>query len=561
MGLPIRFLPPILHTFFRIPMQPSLRQFLSCIALIALTTLTAQSDRTRVRVKISTDKEADARLRPYSIVRSSPNAIMMFRNGEFDVRAFGTLSARLDLYDREKLTYIRSQEPVDKLSNGGKLYLEDMVYFDGKPLMIARSKGDQTVMYYQVLERNLTRLPAPYERLCAWPMEVKIKRPAVVSAGSAMRTPFFVDVSRDSSHMLIRSPEIRGEEGQAYYLMAMIGHGMEVLWQQVIPVAEKAKLSSVLDVAMDNTGSAYMVVKNNLTNKDVVDGEVNFEVKLIRVSAEGVQEVNVELGKDIFPSSAILQGLADDRFAFAGIYSSTSDKRLKTLGNFVTTIEAGSLELSEPILLPFHEDAQLDAEGEPEEEPGAKFVEKDKKRMAAGTDLIDLLPKEDGGFYLVNELYYMYTYYDAQAKSQVTRYVHGPVQARNMSSTGAELWSSTFRRWFVSGSPILGRVFPAEFNDELFLFLLDSEEMAGRRKAGEKIKPNHMKDPYSAYVTFDAEGSFKIKPILRSDKDEDFISGWNLVRTGADEYIALGTEKLLSGRFLPVLIEFSTESK
>jgi len=140
-------------------------------------------------------------------------------------------------------------------------------------------------------------------------------------------------------------------------------------------------------------------------------------------------------------------------------------------------------------------------------------------------------------------------------------YVHGPVQSRCIDKAGNETWSTDFRRWTASESKILGRVFCAEYNDQLFLFLLDSEEMAERRKAGEKIKPNHIKGPYSAYVAFDENGGFKIKSILKSDKEEDFISGWELVRTGKDEYIALGTEKLMSGRFLPVRIEFSTESK
>jgi hypothetical protein len=130
-----------------------------------------------------------------------------------------------------------------------------------------------------------------------------------------------------------------------------------------------------------------------------------------------------------------------------------------------------------------------------------------------------------------------------------------------MDKSGQEKWSTIFRRWTKGQSMILGRVFPAEYNDQLFLFLLDSEEMAERRKAGEKIKPSHIKGPYSAYVSFDDKGAFKIKPVLKSENEEDFISGWELIRTGPNEYFALGTEKLVSGRFLPVRIDFSTESK
>ncbi|MEZ4737771.1 MAG: hypothetical protein R2818_00025 [Flavobacteriales bacterium] len=542
-------------------MRSTLRTFLACLGLSILTLASAQSDKARVRVKISTDKEADARLRPYSIVRSSPNTILMFRSGQFDLRAFGTLKGYLDLYDREKLTYIRGQEVVDKLSNGTKLLVEDMVYFDGGPLMIARTNGDRTTIYFQRLERNLTRLPAPYEQLLSWPAKVKDGNPGVVAAGNPMRTPFFVHVSQDSTHMLIRSPEIRGDNGEAFYLLAMIGQGMEVKWQHIVPIGEKAKRSKVLDVALDDKGNAYFVLKNNFTAKDVVGEEANFEIKLIMVSEQGPAEAKVELGRDIFPSSALLQPLKDDRIAFAGVYSNTADKRLKTLGNFIVTFEAGTMQLAEPVMLPFNGEGGLETEGEAEEEAVSKFVAKDMERMASSTDLIALLPKDDGGFYLVNELYYVVSYYDMNTKSQVTKYYHGPVQARSLKKSGQEAWSTTYRRWFVSASPLIGRVFPAEFDNGLYLFLLDSEQMAERRKAGEKIKPSHADDPYSAYVSFDETGSYRIKSVLRNDKDEDFISGWQLVRTGADEYIALGTEKLTSGKFLPVRIEFSTDSR
>ena len=542
-------------------MRSSTRILLAILVVFLASGISAQ-EKVRVRVKISTDDEADARLRPYSTIRSSPNSIMMFRNGEFDVRAFGKLSSRLDLYDRAKLTYIRSQEPATKLSNGAKILLEDLVYFAGKPILIARGTGEATTLYYQALEPNLTRLPRPFEELCTWDMKVKDKRPVVVSSGSALRTPFSVHVSRDTSHMLVNSPEIRSEEGQAVILLAMIDADMKVLWKHVAPIAEETKLCQVLDVELDNLGNAYVLVKNNFSKKNVKEDLANFEIKLFKASADGIVQAVFDLGADVFPSSAMLQTLENGRIACAGVYSSTADKKLKTIGNFMTTFEAGSTEMGTPFMLPFNDNTTLDEEGEPEnDDPGTKAEEKDKTRMAFSTDLIALLPRSDGGYFVVNELYYSYTYYSSAAKRQVTKYVHGPVQTRCVDKEGKELWSTDFRRWVSSESILLGRVFCAEYNDDLYLFLLDSEEMAERRKAGEKIKPNHIKGPYSAYVTFDDDGGFKIKSVLRSEKEEDFISGWEMVRTGKDEYIALGTEKLAGGRFLPVRIEFSTETK
>jgi hypothetical protein len=539
-----------------------LRYALMAVLITAfLPSLHAQSgaEKVKVKVRISSDDDAKAKLRPVGMLRSGPNQIMMMRSGEFDVRAFGTLKTTLDLYDRTKLTYIRSQEPGSKSTNGDEVKVDALVYFAGKPMLIGHSTTDNGVtVHYQAQDPALTKLSRNYEPLLTWATKAKDKKPMVVAAGSALRQPYFVTISQDSSHMLVASPEIRSKEtGEAIYLLAVVGKDLSVKWQHTAQVNVKAKKSSIEDLEVDNQGNAYFVVKNELEREETKGSKNKHELKLFVATSEGVQETPVKLNGGNFPTSATLQHTDDDRVVCAGVYGTETEKKNKKLGNFVVVFKAGSTEQANTVLIPF---TGTGLEGEADDGEDTKAEAKDKDRMDYNTDVIAVIARSDGSFFLVNEVFYISIVTDSQGR-QTTRYVHGPVQVRCLEKDGKERWSTIFRRWVSSGSYIVGRVFCAEFEDQLFLFMLDSEEMAERRKAGDKISSKHIKNPYSAYVAFDDKGGFKIKPVLRSDKNEDYISGWELVRTGPNEYFALGTEKIFGGRFLPVKIEFSKETK
>lgn len=535
------------------------------LALLATATIPhmhaqAGTEKVKVKVRISSDDDAKAKLRPVGMVRSTPNHIMMMRSGEFDVRAFGTLKTTLDLYDRNKLTYVRSQEPGTMSSTGEEVMVDDLVYFGGKTMLIGHSITDRGVTaHYQVQDPALTKLTRRYEPLLTWTATLKERRPMVVSAGSALRTPFFTRISRDSSHMIISSPEIRDRETkQAFYLVASINADMTVNWQRVVNVDARATKSTIEGLEVDNDGNAYFVVKNDLEREETKGRKVRHAIKLFVVTADGDQEATVDLPGDNFATSATLSHTDEDAVVCAGVYGAEEEKRNKKIGNFVAVFKAGSAEVVNTVVIPF---TGTGLEGEADDGEDTKAEAKDKDRMEYNTDVIALIPRSDGSFFLVNEVFYIVIVTDAQTGRQTTKYVHGPVQVRCLEKDGSERWSTIFRRWVSSGSFIVGRVFCAEFEDQLFLFLLDSEEMAERRKAGDKISSKHIKNPYSAYVAFDDKGGFKIKPVLRSDKNEDYISGWELVRTGPNEYFALGTEKIFGGRFLPVKIEFSKETK
>jgi hypothetical protein len=557
-------------------MQYRVRHVVLALALLTapafVSAQKAPSDRVKVKVRISTDKEADAKLRPVSMVRTSPNHVMILRSGEFDVRAFGTMKTSLDLYDKNKLTYIRSQEPSTSGGRGSKpVKVDALVFFAGQPMLIGHTFSEEgAAILYQPQTPALTKLGVPYEPLCRFTTVASERMPLLITAGSAIRKPFGVLFSPDSSYMLVHSPEIRDNESkQGLYLMAVIDKEMNVKWQRELLVDEAAKGSSLLDAEIDNKGNAYIVLRNEIPNREAKGTGVKQEIRIYMANGEGVEEATVKFGGKEFASSALLQSTPEGRMICAGIYGVAGERRKQSAGNFVSLFEAGSASLEKPQLFPFSgeslddesdEDAPVASKGPAPAAAGSKSAEKDKQRLDRNTDLIALVPRTDGGFFLVNELFFIRETIDPKTGDRYISYVHGPMVVRQMDRNGQELWSTIFRRWLSSSSLLIGNVFCAEFDDQLFLFLLDSEEMAERRKKGERITPRHIKNPYSAYVSFDEKGAYRIKPVLRTEKDEDFIGGWGLVRTGPGEYFALGTERLAGGRFLPVKIEFSRDT-
>ena len=539
-------------------------RLLPLFLLMFLTSVqgTCQTDtKTRVKVSISKDEDADSKILPIAMVPNGENGILMLRSGELFVRAFGSMSTKIDLYKKDKLSYVRSMEPA--LDKGGeKLLTEGLVWFGGKALFLARGMDDgATTIYWQELDPNLTKAPWPFQELVSWGRETKTGRANFVAAGSSAREPYGFQISPDSTKLLIHSPEQKRQEDKgATFLLAVVDKDLKPLWSHELDVEGRSKNTELLSITLDDQGVAFALVKLGFGNKEVKDGEANFEVRAYRIDAQGAERTEFALGGSDYIRSAGLRALADGRIGCAGIYGDADDKKKPTKGNFTAFIPQGGGSLENVKLYPFRPE---DAEGEDLEdaEEGTKHEQRDADAMGSAMRVLDVLPCSDGGFFIVNERYMVVVSRDPNSGQTMTYYVHGTLLIRRIEASGEERWSTMFRRRTSYPGSYFGNVFSAEYNDELYLFLLDSEKAAEARKEGKKISSASMRAPHSAYVTFSETGKPKTKVILKRDKQEDFITGWDLVRLGPDEYVALGAEKLTKARFLPVKVSFSTESR
>lgn len=521
-------------------------------------------DKVKVKARMGEKHNPDGTMMPFAMMRSSSTSYIVMRSPDFDARAFTKKSPRLDLYESEKLTYVRSLEPVLQRQGKEKLLLEDLVRFNGKPMMVARTGGQEEVaLYYQYVEPHLTRQPPAFERICAFPVEVKERKAFYEGVGNSTRVRWSTVVSADSSRLLVHSPELRAGDGSsAFYLLALFDRQMQVSWQHILRVDGNSERSEVLDAAVDSTGTAYVLIKYRYADGAPGGGASDYEVVLHRVDADDLSRVSPGFDSGYYPTGGILEPMGKGRIAYVGIYATGGKK----MGNFLTFPDTSAAGLSAPILMPFADGVDLEAEEvNGVEEDAKKEEEKDakkaQKRLYSTTDVIGILPRSDGGFYLVNEVDFSSSYIDPENARLYQRYYRGPLQARCFTKDGQEKWTTLFRRWYTSNDPILGRSFPAVFNDQLYLFTWDSDDTAEKRKLGEKIVPKQSSGLYSIYAYFDEKGGYRTKPILRNDNDSDLICGWQLVRSGKDEYVTMGTGSLTTVEYLPVRIDFIKEVK
>lgn len=541
-------------------------QALAAAAVLSVVALgaTAQSgakteDRIKVKARIGEKHKPDASMMPYRVVRGGPASYIVLRSPDFDTKAFTKQSPRLDAYDRTKLMYERSLVPVLERRGQERLLLEDLVVVDRKPTLIARTSGQEEVaLFYQHIDPNLTRHPPAFDRLCAFPVEVKERQALYAKAGNATRDKWSTAIAADSSHLLIHSPEMRGSaEGAPFYLLAMVDKQMNLKWQHILRMEADGE-SEVVSAAVDGQGTAYLVIKRRIG--DALEGDAQ-EVTLRRVDADDISTLSVGLDSGYGPTGGLLQGIGN-RIAYAGIYANGGRK----LGNFIAWIDSLEAGSGPPVLYPFAEGLDVEAEEavgvDESKQDDAKSGKKEQKRLRSATDVIALIPREKGGFFIVNEIAFAAVYTNAETAKRYQRFYRGPVLARSIGQDGQVAWTTWFKRWTTSDDPIMGRSFPVAFNDQLHIFLWDSESVAQLRKDGGRIAPKSTTSGnQTVYVYFDDKGGFRTKPVLRSDNDEGLIAGWELSRVGRDEYAAFGTTSTLDIQYLPVRIDFILESK
>ncbi|MBK9175031.1 MAG: hypothetical protein IPM46_01590 [Flavobacteriales bacterium] len=542
------------------------------LLLIALatpaTTICAQppsksADKVKVKARMAEKHKPEASMTPYRAVRSSATSYLVFRSPDFDARAFTKQSPRLDAYDRERLTYERSLEPLLERRGKERLLLEDLVVINRKPTLIARTGGrEEVALYYQHIDPNLTRQPPAFDRLCAFPVEVKERQALYAKAGNATRERWSTVIAADSSHLLIHSPELRSaSDDEAYYLLAMVDREMRVTWQHILRVSGGSDRSDVLSAAVDSAGTAYLVIKYRYKEGAPGGGAQDYEVVLHRIDADDMSRVAFSMDAGYYPTGGLLQPIGKG-LAYAGIYANAGRK----LGNFLAWVDTSETGLSQPMLYPFADGVDLEAEEvtgveENKTEDDAKSGKKEQKRLHSTTDVIGLIPRKDGGYFIVNEVSFAAVYVNPETAKLYQRYYHGPVQARSIGKDGQVTWTTLFRRWATTTEPVIGRAFPVVFNDQLHVFLTDTDGAAELRKSGGKITPKQGSGGYTVYVYFDEKGVFRTKPVLRNDGKDGLIAGWELTRTGTDEYVAFGTNSAIEVEYLPVRLDFIKEVK
>jgi len=503
------------------------------------TAIYAQSGTDKLKVKVRLNPEAavnDKRV-PTSIFPVGTSSVMIVRNKEAGggIQSFSKVAPSLELYDRAKLNKIRDRQPLLKVS-AGELFLEDVVWFDGKPLLIAARRDTVqgiVELYWQFNDANLTGTPLPFERLCAF--DAKVWGTGVkMSSGTAFRDAFSTSLSPDGKKLLIHSADVVDNDGDIRRLMVAVGPGMKILWQQTLEVEDTRNLS----VLMDNAGDAIALVKRTFQPKDLRKDTTSFSLHLHRIDDEGVSEIDMAIGKDRMPKSALLKAMPDGRVLLTALLEGADAKGARTNTHFLGHLAEGAAQVKPLATLAF------------------KHNSDDASYTKEGMRPTDILQRKDGGYFLIREYFLETSAPDTKLAMSGLRWIQGPIVVSSIDAKGAELWTNTFRRLHYNSDRVVGDALALVYDEKLLLFMIDSDEMAAKRKAGDtKLTPADSKQVYSVYVTMDEDPKPRSKAVLRSGGANDYILGSNIWKLAENEYLVLGSSKLGGSRLQPVKIE------
>lgn len=512
----------------------------SCVSFpIRTLAQTTAADKVKVKVRISPEAAVNDKRVPTNILPVSDKAVMILRNKDSGggIQSFTKTLPSMELYDRAKLLRTRDQQPVLKVPSG-HLFLEDLVWLGGKPVMIAARRDTLqgiVQLYWQYADVNLTSAHRPFELLCAFDAKVWGAGGKALASGTAFRDEFFTTLSPDGKKLLIHSADVVDNDGDVRRLMVVLDQGMKVLWQQTLEVNDGTRN---LDVQVSDAGNAIALVKRNFTPKEPKKDTTSYSLHLQRIDDDGVHDISFGIPKDRSVKSAFLKTMPDGRLLCAAIISGTDSKGATVYANFLGHLPTGAQELKAISTRSFKHD--------PEDAVYTKW----NIRTA------DVLERKDGGFFVINEYYQVTDVPDPKLGLTGMRWVHGPLLISSIDAKGTELWSSTYRRVIYSTDPIIGDALGLVYQEHLFLFMLDSDMMMEKRKKDEKkFGPADGKSLYSVYAQFDAEGKAKTKSVLRSSGANDYILGSRIWQVNEREYLVLGSSKLGGSRLQPVKIE------
>lgn len=520
---------------------PTIAFFLACSFALSSTTTFAQAaaEKLKVKVRLNPDAAVNDKRVPSSIFPIGSNALMVLRNKEYGagggIQTFSKVAPTFELYDRAKLNKTRDKEPILKVP-AGELFLEDLVWFDGKPLMIAARRDTVqgiVELYWQFHDPNLTSAHLPFERLCAF--DAKVWGTGVkMASGSAFRDEFFTTLSPDGKSLLIHSADVVDNDGDARRLMVAVGPGMKILWQQTLEVEDTRNLS----VVIDNSGDAIALVKRTFTPKEPRKDTTSFSLHLQRIDDDGITEIDMGVGKDRAARSVLFKTMPDGRVLMAALVEGRDAKGGRTHSHFLGHLPEGGLQVNALASLPF------------------KHNEEDAAYTKEGMRPTDILQRKDGGYFLVREYYLETSAPDSKLAMSGLRWIQGPIIVTSIDAKGTELWTNVFRRLHYNSDRMVGDALALVHDDKLILFMIDSDELAAKRKAGDtKLTPQDSKAVYSVYVTIEEDPKSRAKAVLRSGGANDYILGSRIWQLGPAEYMVLGSSKLGGSRLQPVKIE------
>ncbi|MBP6572972.1 MAG: hypothetical protein KA230_00835 [Flavobacteriales bacterium] len=514
------------------------RALITSLAFLAFFCAFAQTaPELKVKAKMNFDLGGDGERTPLSMCKSGPRGVVVFRGYDASKgpEKFIDIPPKLEQYERDKMTLLRTLDPNMKGSKW-KIALEAVEPMGGKLMMIGTSTdtldGAVQVLVAQ-LDADLTKVNGPFTQICRFEhMRKPPKKFRTTENGipHGMKTA----LSPDSTKLLAWTSELVGEEVHAKHVFIALDKDMQLLWYELVKSPTEATRTDVLAAAIDNDGRATAVVKSTFGEIKYRNGENSFTSKVVQITEDGVKEMDWAPGAGQYAVDAMMISRADGSIACAGVYGESENKKKHlTPGIYLATFTAG-----------------MDA--------APKGTSHEFAIEGNATDLhIDAFVAKSEGYYVVAEHFWLKwpplpsTATEKSYESIDPIRMHNNVYALNLGGDGGLIWQTRFDRNIKGEDEDAGHVLAGQYEDQLFILMLDHELNLDLRKKSQAMEPKDLRSAITTFTTFDDAGKFKTKTV-RTGEYFDAIMGTKLYRINSSEYVAFGAENPGTNKQVPL---------
>jgi hypothetical protein len=516
--------------------------------------LNAQESKVRVKVKADLAGKADEAYGVAKVVKGDAGSVVALKTKGGNPVMGGLSQVQTDWslwsYSTETMTAIKNDKP--KVVWGeGPVALETIEFFAGQFRLIATKpdpENGKLLIIQQIMSpRSLTGKGAqlitelPYDRLGKGADYYQ----------SNMSIGFTTLVNADSTKLLLQlTPNSTTRSAGCPVFAMMLGKDLKPLWNFTLQTDPAAKEVKLLDTQVDKTGAVWYLTKNITDPAPKTQEVIGYNYVLYKLDSAGQLAVPIDLPAEDYAVDATLTFRKDGNIAVAGVYNHPDHKRNEAIGLFYSTLDIKTL-----------------AWGNWKQHPLEKqLVEvKTKKEERLQTDIIidRVLPKKDGGAYLVSHGSARITTMVSDlsgAKKPKYSWDNWDLHIMELTASGDLRWYKTIERDMSFDNDIPGRLISATYDDALFILLNDDVSNFEKRKSKEALmKLTSAKD--ATVFEFKADGTERPRKALESEFDYGCFMFSRTWRIGQGLIATLGSYGFSDERTYPVLIQFSKEAQ
>jgi hypothetical protein len=355
-------------------------------------------------------------------------------------------------------------------------------------------------------------------------------------------------VSNDSTKRLVfyNLPYEKGEKEK--FGFHVFNQEYELIWEKKVTLPYKEELFEIKDYQLDNSGNLHLLGKvYRGKTKDKSKGVPNYSYIILTYNAES-EEVREY---PILPKGKYLteMKIATDKkqdIICAGFYSNSSAERMK--GSYFIKIDHATGDILTQEYKEFSDEFLKQNMTEKEEQKAQKKLDKGKDLELYQYDLNDIVFKEDGGYLLIGEQFYIHvsTTYTANGASSTTYYYHNnDIIVISMDENGIAEWSTMIakRQVTTNDNGYYNSYTYTYSKGNLFFIFNDNRDNINYKQGDYIASYNKDKNSIVTLAVVDETGKYSRKPLFSAKDAEVRIVPTLSKQTSSNTMIIYGNKK------------------